>query len=124
MITTSVSQQMQFTVPAAIAHREAKVCHAEGEISRLLSKLSPGNPWGERKLAARKLGSMRNPAALPALLNVLSSDPFWMVRCAAVEALQMIGDPQAVPGLLLTAECDGFQAVRSYAARAAAKLAG
>jgi hypothetical protein len=124
MITTSVTQQMQYTVPVVIADREVMVSQVDRKVSWLLSKLSPGNPWGERKLAAQQLGSMRNPAALHALMDVLSSDPFWMVRYAAVEALQMIGDPQAVPELLRVAERDGFQTVRSYAARVAAKLSG
>ena len=124
MFTTSVTQQMQFTVPVIIADQEVIIDKVDRKMSELLSKISNGNPWGDRKLAAQKLGSMRDPAALPALLDLLSNDSFWMVRCAAVEALQMIGDPQAVPGLLLAAERDRFQAVRSYAARAAAKLSG
>ena len=92
------------------------------EVSRLLANLSPQTPWGERQLAAKKLGSLRNPQALPGMLAALAVDPFWMVRSAIIQALVMIGDPGAIPALQEVAVGDNFQAVRSHAAKAVVKL--
>ena len=94
------------------------------ELGRWLAKLNPETPWGDRKNAARKLGSMRDPAAVPGLLKVLPSDPFWMVRCAIIQALERIADHGAIPTLQQVAENDPFQVVRSYAAKAVERLAG
>jgi hypothetical protein len=88
----------------------------------LLADLSPDTPWGDRRIAAQKLGYMRNPEALPGLLDALPADPFWMVRCAIIQALEMIGDPGAIPTLREVAKSDGFQVVRSYAAKAVERL--
>ena len=88
----------------------------------LLADLSPDTLWGERKIAAQKLGDMRDPEALPGLLDALPADPFWMVRCAIIQALEKIGDRRAIPTLQAVAESDGFQVVRSHAAKAIKRL--
>jgi HEAT repeat protein len=92
------------------------------EINKLLSKLSPDTPWGDRQIAAKKLGSMRSQDAIPGLLAVLPTDPFWMVRCSIIQALEMIGSPEAIPTLKTVAKNDGFQVVRSYATKAIERL--
>ena len=92
------------------------------KLVKLLADLSPDTPWGDRKIAAQRLGYLRNPAALPGLLAALPADPFWMVRCAIIQALEMIGDPGAIPTLREVAISDGFQVVRSYAAKAIERL--
>lgn len=117
MLTTSVPQQVQLRVTVRGFDPDTLFDQVDRKISRLLSKLSPGTPWGDRRKAVQELGSLRNPAALPYLLDTLSNDPFWMVRYAVIEALQMIGDPRSTNGLVQAAERDGFQAIRSYAAK-------
>ena len=92
------------------------------EMAALLDALTPDTPWGERQIAARKLGYLRNPEALSGLLAALPTDPFWMVRCAIIQALEVIGDPRAIPTLEIIAKSDGFQVVRSYAAKAIERL--
>jgi len=92
------------------------------KLDTMLAKLTPETTWGERQNAARKLGYMRNPEALPGLLAALPTDAFWMVRCTIIQALEMIGDPGAIPTLREVAKNDGFQVVRSYAAKAIERL--
>ena len=92
------------------------------EVGKLLADLSPESPWGNRQIAAKKLGYLRNPEALPGLLVALLSDKFWMVRCTVIQALEMIGDPRAIPTLQEVVMCDGFQVVRSHAAKAIERL--
>jgi len=92
------------------------------KLNNLLADLSPGTSWGDRQIAAQKIGCLRNPEALPALLEALPADPFWMVRCAIIQALERIGDPGAIPTLRETAKIDGFQIVRSHAAKAIERL--
>jgi HEAT repeat protein len=92
------------------------------KLDKLLAGLSPDTPWGDRQIAAKKLGYMRSPEALPGLLAALPVDPFWMVRCAIIQALEMIGDPGAIPTLREIAKSDGFQVVRSYADKAIERL--
>ena len=46
------------------------------EVQRIACNLSQDKPWGERKLAAQKLGRTRKKEAVPWLLSVLSTDPF------------------------------------------------
>jgi HEAT repeat protein len=88
------------------------------KLNKLLVDLSSETSWGDRQIAAQKLGYMRSPEALPGLLDALPTDPFWMVRCAIIQALEMIDDPRAIPTLRETAKSDGFHIVRSYAAKA------
>ena len=92
------------------------------KLDKLLADLSPDTPWGDRQIAALKLGYMRSPEALPGLLDALPTDPFWIVRCAIIQALERIGDPGAIPTLREVAKRDGFQVVRSYAAKAIERL--
>ena len=92
------------------------------ELASLLSNLSPETPWGDRQIAAQKLGNLRNPDALPALLAALPTDSFWMVRCAIIQALEKIGDPTAIPTLQTVGQVDSFQVVRSYATKAIERL--
>jgi len=74
-------------------------------------------------MAAKRLGYLRDPGALPALLQALLTDPFWMVRTSIIQALEMIGDPAAIPTLEEVACRDSFQVVRSYAKKAIERLA-
>jgi HEAT repeat protein len=92
------------------------------KVAQLIAELSPDVPWGDRQMAAKKLGHIRNPEALPGLLNALPTDPFWMVRCAIIQTLEMIGDPRAIPVLHDVAKNDGFKVVRSYAVKAVERL--
>jgi HEAT repeat protein len=101
----------------------ALVIQPDIKLYNFLADLSPDTPWGDRQIAAKKLGNMRNPEALPGLLDALPADPFWMVRCAIIQALEKIGDPMAIPTLQEVANSDGFQVVRSYAAKAVDRLA-
>jgi HEAT repeat protein len=123
MLTISIDQSppvantMNTRLPPAIEAQPNR------RLGRLLARLSPDTPWGDRQVAAWKLGAMRSPEALSGLLAALPTDPFWMVRCAMIQALERIGDPGAIPTLRRVAEGDGFQIVRSYAARAIERLA-
>jgi len=92
------------------------------KLYKFLADLSPDTPWGDRQIAAKKLGSMRSQEALPGLIDALPADPFWMVRCAIIQALEMIGNPGAIPTLREVANNDGFQVVRSYAVKAIDRL--
>jgi len=94
----------------------------ENELDALLDQLSPKISWGERKTAAKRIGALRNPEALPALVAALPVDRFWMVRCEIIQALERIADPAAVPVLQSVAANDGFKVVREYAAKAAERL--
>ena len=124
MFPTNLNQQTEFTskeIAFTITHEEIRA-QPVGLLEVLLANLSPNTPWGDRQAAARKLGYMRNPDALPGLLAALPTDPFWMVRCAIIQALECIGDPRAISTLRETAKSDGFQVVRSYAAKAIERL--
>jgi len=96
--------------------------HPNRKVDVLLAELSPRISWGNRQSAAKKLGYMRDPDALPALLQALLTDPFWMVRTAIIQALEMIGDPAAIPTLEEVANDDSFQVVRSHAKKAIERL--
>ena len=91
-------------------------------VKRLLANLSSDTPWGDRQIAARKLGYLRDENALQGLLAALQIDNFWMVRCSIIQALEMIGQPEAIPVLSEVAIQDDFQVVRSYAAKAVERL--
>ena len=95
-----------FTLPIAVD------VQPDPKLNQLLADLSPDISWGDRKIAAQKLG----------LLDALRNDPFWMVRCAIIQALEGIGDPRAIPSLREVAKSDGFQAVRSHAAKVIERL--
>jgi len=94
----------------------------EPKIKTLLADLTPDTPWGQRQIAAKRLGHLRSTESVPGLLATLPVDPFWMVRCAIIQALEMIGDPGAIPILQEVAMNDDFQVVRSYATKAIERL--
>lgn len=100
---------------------EIKV-QSDQKLDKLLADLSSNSSWYDRKIAAQKIGRMRNPDAMPALLDMLPVDPFWKVRCAIIQALEVIGDPTAIPCLREIQKSDHFQVVRSYAAKAIESL--
>ena len=52
--------------------------------------------------AAKALGEIADPSAVPALITALM-DNEWLVRHLAAEALGKIGDPAAVPALIIVA---------------------
>jgi bilin biosynthesis PecE protein len=52
-----------------------------------------------RRQAARALGQLKNPRAVPALLETLDCEDLRL-REAAIQALATIGDTRAIPGLL------------------------
>jgi len=95
---------------------------SDPRLDSLLADLSTGTAWGDRQSAAKKLGRMHNPEAVPWLVAALPDDPFWMVRCAIIQALEMIGEPAAIPTLQQVASDDSFQVVRSYARKAIERL--
>ena len=124
MLTVQVNQQLQVVeslntrspFPIAIEVRP------KSQVESLVAELTPDTPWGNRKNAARQLGNLRDPEALPGLLDALVADPFWMVRCAIIQALEMIGDPGSIPTLQEITRKDSFQVVRSYALKAIERL--
>jgi bilin biosynthesis protein len=91
-------------------------------VEKLLAELSPETAWGKRQAAAKKLGYLRDPDAVPELLDALMRDDFWMVRCELIQALQMIGDVRAITILRRVQAQDSYQTVRSYAAKAIERL--
>lgn len=100
----------------------ALIVESNIKLYELLADLSPKTSWGVRKIAAQKLGNLRDPEALPSLLEALVKDNFWMVRCAIVQALEKIGDPAAIPTLRWVSRNDSFQVVRSHAIKAIERL--
>jgi HEAT repeat protein len=79
--------------------------HPDRKMEGLLAELSPTTSWENRQIAAKKLGYMRDPEALPALLQALLTDAFWMVRNAIIQALEVIGDSAAIRTLEVAAVC-------------------
>ena len=124
MIAVAIYQEPKVVGKANIAREIPYIGNKAQDqgLARILNDLSPQYPWCERKIAAEKLGRLRNPDALPGLLAALPGDPFWMVRCAIVQALEKIGDPGAIPVLENVAIKDSFQVVRSYAEKAVIRL--
>ena len=120
MLTENVIQKKDIpdlsSLPVAI---EPDLDH---ELINLVACLAPGTPWGDRQIAAQRLGNKRDQRAVPALLEALPDDNFWMVRCAIIQALEKIGDPKAVPTLRKVEVNDAFQIVQSYACKAIERL--
>lgn len=92
------------------------------KVEKNLAKLSLENSWGDRQAAARRLGSLQDPAAVSGLTASLQRDNFWKVRCAIIQALEMISDPRSIPVLHQVSQNDDFQIVRSYANKAVERL--
>jgi HEAT repeat protein len=95
------------------ARREiAGFFEARGDVGREIAALGDRRSW-RRATAARTLGDMSSPAAIPALLGVLRDDPEQEARAAAARALGHLGAAEAVEPLL-AAMTDG-RAPRSTA---------
>lgn len=62
-----------------------------------------------RRQAARALGQLKNPQAVPALLAALSCPEDLRLREAVVQALGAIGDRQAIPALIHLLKSDSEQ---------------
>ena len=124
MLAVNLDQRPQDVdqMNSLIAFPVAVEVQPDPKLGKLLADLSPDIPWGDRQMAAEKLGYLRSPEALPGLLDALPADPFWMVRCAIIQALEMIGDSGAIPTLREIANSDGFYVVRSHAAKAIERL--
>lgn len=123
MLAAEVQQKQEVKFESLFATPVAEIqTFHDQNLDRLLVQLSPEIDWGDRQSAAKKIGNLRNPYAVPGLLAALELDPFWMVRFTIIQALEKIGDPCAIPALKDTAEGDGFQVVRSYAAKAVERL--
>ncbi|MBD2488767.1 HEAT repeat domain-containing protein [Aulosira sp. FACHB-615] len=60
----------------------------------------PGGGYPLRRQAARALGQLKNPQAVPALVKALECDEDLRLREAAIAALAAIGDKRAVTPLL------------------------
>ena len=103
MYTTVLDQRKEIvditSLPVAVERQP------EGEIDRLLKELSPDTAWGDRQIAAQKLGSLGDPSALPGLLAALPNDPFWMVRTAMIQ-VRVVEDSTDTRHLL----CQAFSA--------------
>ena len=118
MLTTIQNHHLQVSTKKTTLRNfpHTIVIEPDHKLIVLLSALSPATPWGQRQIAAQKLGNMRSSEALPALLAALPKDSFWMVRCAIIQALEKIRHPGAIPTLREVSKQDNFQVVRSYAA--------
>jgi phycocyanobilin lyase alpha subunit len=68
-----------------------------------------------RRNAARALGKLGDPQAVPALIQCLACDDFY-VREAAAQSLGMLGNRQAIPGLLALL-AGGLEAAQPQGAR-------
>ena len=77
----------------------------------------------ERCGAARALGDIGNPSAVPDLLNALN-DEDWEVREAVAWALGKIGDKRALPDLQEVAKSDPNHSVRNVAQEAIEAISG
>ncbi len=62
-----------------------------------------------RRQAARALGQLKNPQAMPALLEALNCTEDLRLREAVVQAIASIGDVRAVPALLDLLQSDSEQ---------------
>ncbi len=58
--------------------------HKDPKVVALLVDHSPDTLRGERQMAARKYGNLRNPVALPALSASLGTFTFWLMRCIII----------------------------------------
>lgn len=99
--------------------------HAVGEpaVLALIGVLEAGLDTRERRAAARLLGALQAPRALPVLQDVLENEPDLMLRRAAARGLARLQMPETVPvleTLLASGEEDRF--VRMSAAYGLAQL--
>ena len=123
---------------------EARLTPAKGETSRpdtvewtdaqendfqdAIKDLQPPKWWSffigdtldasvRRAAAARTLGRLKDPRAVPALRVALKDDA-WFVRDHAAQALKLIGDSSGVPFAMTTAEQARPQSGLTFAAKA------
>jgi len=66
-------------------------------VHALMQVLAGGGDSDERRAAARLLGSLQAPQALPLLQEVLERDPDVLLRRAAAAGLRQLQTPDAVP---------------------------
>ena len=95
----------------------------EPVITVLLQSLEEGANVRERRLAARLLGVLQDPIALPALQKVLAGDEDIRMRRAGARSLRLLQMPESIPALesvLNKPAEDHF--VRIHAARGLAQL--
>lgn len=95
----------------------------EPAVRALLGVLEEGLDTRERSAAARLLGALQDPQALPALQEMLETESDLMLRRAAARGLARLETPEAVPVLetvLSNGEEDRF--VRMSAAYGLAQL--
>ncbi len=95
----------------------------EPAVRALLRSLEEGASVRERRLAARLLGALQDPIALPTLQNVLAGDEDIRMRRNAARSLRFLQMPESIPALesaLNKPEEDYF--VRIHAARGLAQL--
>lgn len=120
VVSPSLHGQAKLSMASVIQTRQESA--VKGNLIELASELSSDNPWAMRQAAARKLGTIGDPRALPILLEALPKDSFWMVRQAIIQAVEMIGDARSIPALVDVAENDSFAVVRGYAAKTIERL--
>lgn len=63
----------------------------------LLQVLASGSDSDERRLAARLLGTLQVPGAVPLFRDIIEKDPDLLLRRAAASALRQVQTPEAVP---------------------------
>ncbi len=103
-----VEQDLSFSLETSQRQADPRVLEA------LLTALGD-TEWQIREQAAESLGSLEDPAGVPALSSVLAGDESARVREAAARALGMIEDASAVAALS-TASGDEADAVRKQVA--------
>ena len=69
---------------------------AESELDSLIAQLSDSEKAAERRKAAKRLGELRDPAAIDALANAYYDDEDESVKQAAAESLQVYRRMQLV----------------------------
>jgi HEAT repeats len=63
----------------------------------LMQVLAAGNDSDERRAAARLLGTLQVPQALPALKDILEKDDDVLLRRAAASGLRQLQTPESIP---------------------------
>jgi hypothetical protein len=81
------------------ARRLADELRGMGEVAAqaLMQVLATGGDSDERRTAARMLGTLQNPQALPVLKDVIEQEQDVLLRRAAAAALRRLPTPDAVP---------------------------
>ncbi len=78
----------------------------QADLDRLYALLKTGTHYKVRFQAAKALGLMKMPAAVPNLIKALNNDDDHLVRGTAAWALGSIGHPGAVDALVRAIEMD------------------